>query len=509
MLGDPKFHAQNVYATVMRTLGRFETALGRRIPWGFGSHQLNVAPHGIAGANAFYSRQDQALVFGYFDDSRSRTPVFTCLSHDIIVHETTHALLDGLRPRFMDPSSPDQAAFHEGYADVISLLSGFSMPEVIRAALQSSASQGSIPMEKLTVEAVKSSILTGLAEQMGSTLSGVRGAPLRRSVLLAPSRSLYTDPTFQEEHKRGELLVAAVMHAFLRIWESRMATLGSKLAGGRTAKGGIDTTRVIEEAAAIAGRLLKIMIRAIDYTPPIHLRFGDFLSAALTADYELVPVDREFAFRDHLRNGFEAFGVLPASERTVPERGLWDPPKDESALDYQRTRFESLQRDENEVFRFLWENRKVLDISLDAYTQVLSVRPCRRIGPDGFILHETVAEYLQIMRLRRDQLADYGIPRSKANDEPDSAVATADDTYKMYGGGTLIFDEFGRLKFHITNRVHDKELQRKRMPMLWASEGYDEVAGVARRSFQALHLRRMASWPLGLDHLPAIRKGRQ
>src|SRR4051812_14273185 len=33
ILDDPRFHAQNVYAIVMRTLGRFEFALGRRVGW--------------------------------------------------------------------------------------------------------------------------------------------------------------------------------------------------------------------------------------------------------------------------------------------------------------------------------------------------------------------------------------------------------------------------------------------------------------------------------------------
>src|SRR5262245_22323825 len=40
LLGDPTFHAQNAYAIVMRTLARFEFALGRRVNWGFEGHQI-------------------------------------------------------------------------------------------------------------------------------------------------------------------------------------------------------------------------------------------------------------------------------------------------------------------------------------------------------------------------------------------------------------------------------------------------------------------------------------
>jgi hypothetical protein len=42
--------------------------------------------------------------------------VFTCLSQDIIAHEVTHALLDGMHRRFNEPSNLDVLAFHEAFA---------------------------------------------------------------------------------------------------------------------------------------------------------------------------------------------------------------------------------------------------------------------------------------------------------------------------------------------------------------------------------------------------------
>src|SRR5262249_21382321 len=126
LLTEPGFHAQNVYAIVMRILSRFEYALGRRVRWSFDGHQLVIAPHAFADANAFYSKEERALMFGYFR-GRHGTPIFSCLAHDVIAHETTHALLDGLRQRYTDPSSPEQAGFHEGFADIIALLSIFSL----------------------------------------------------------------------------------------------------------------------------------------------------------------------------------------------------------------------------------------------------------------------------------------------------------------------------------------------------------------------------------------------
>jgi hypothetical protein len=138
LLGNPNFHSQNVYAIVMRVLARFEYALGRRVGWSFGGHQLHVVPHAFVDANAFYSEEDRALMFGYFPGRSGRT-VFTCLSHDVVAHETTHALLDGLRTRYTEASSPDQAAFHEALADVVAYLSVFSLQEIVKAALSGTA----------------------------------------------------------------------------------------------------------------------------------------------------------------------------------------------------------------------------------------------------------------------------------------------------------------------------------------------------------------------------------
>ena len=80
LLNDPRFHAQNVYAISMRILARFEFALGRRVSWGCDGHQLHIAPHAFADANAFYSKEDRGLFFGYFAGAQGK-PIFTCLSH--------------------------------------------------------------------------------------------------------------------------------------------------------------------------------------------------------------------------------------------------------------------------------------------------------------------------------------------------------------------------------------------------------------------------------------------
>jgi hypothetical protein len=74
----------------------------------------------------------EAIVLGYV---RGNEPTYLCLSHDVVAHETAHALLDGLRDKFTAPSSADQAALHEGFADIVALLSVHALPDLVRHLL--------------------------------------------------------------------------------------------------------------------------------------------------------------------------------------------------------------------------------------------------------------------------------------------------------------------------------------------------------------------------------------
>src|SRR3954467_8120254 len=98
--GNPQFHQQMVYAVAMTTIRNFERALGRRAMWaprqwkeGMKDDKLYVGrlriyPHAMREANAYYSPDKKALLFGYFPASTTNPGgnlpggmIFTCLSH--------------------------------------------------------------------------------------------------------------------------------------------------------------------------------------------------------------------------------------------------------------------------------------------------------------------------------------------------------------------------------------------------------------------------------------------
>ncbi len=483
LLSDPTFHAQNVYAIVMRTLARFEYALGRRVPWGFNGHQLHLAPHAFHEANAFYSEQDRALFFGYFKSPRSGKPVFTSLSHDIVAHETTHALLDGLRDAFTDPSTPDQAAFHEGFSDVVALLSIFSLPEIAEVAL----TKGNAPFrthdgirltpaEYFDQQALADSILFGLGKEIGREIEDNRADCLRRSISLKSSRKYLQSEEYWEPHDRGEVFAAAMLRSFLTLWNKRIHGLGT------FGRGTYNLDLVIEEGAKAADHLLTMAIRALDYCPVVDLEFGDYLAGLLTADSEAAPDDSRFQYRKLILDTFSSYGIDPPKMHTEEGTGCWMQFDRNDRIIYTKSHYDSMLHDPEEVFRFVWENRAPLEIDERGYTRIASVRPSTRQGPDGFMLRETVVEYRQIAHIFGAEAAILGIKMPKGMTTRQSITA--------YGGGTLIFDQYGRIKYHIAHGLGDGDRQTARLAYLWQT-GQLDTPRDTRNQFAMIHRNRL------------------
>ncbi len=450
LLNNPAFHAQNVYAIITRILGCFESALGRRIPWSFGGHQIKVAPHAFSDVNAFYSRKSEALLFGYFPSRNKGKQVFTCLSHDVIVHETTHALLDGIRPRLTDPSAPDQAAFHEGFADIISLLSVFSLPEIVDVALDRKPHQGRWQLRK--------SLLLAIAKEIGQEIHESPARALRQPALLHPFRIWRQQQEFLIPHRRGEILVSAFLQAFLKSWEQRV----QNLSGIRNHFP--QRNRVIEEGASIASLFLTSFIRSLDYLPPVNLLFEDVLTALLTAHYESFPQDPPLLVRHSLREGFKAFGIYPVLFPESREPGLQ--PVFQKDLDYSSTHFESMQKNREEVHRFLWQNRQALNLHEHSHLQVDSVNPMVRPGSDGFTRQEIVAVYVESLAVQAGELFWFQPQIPKPTEMPDTL------TVNLTGGGTLIFNEHGKVKYHIRSPLTEPSRQRLILSYLWKTGHY-------------------------------------
>ena len=100
------------------------------------------------------------------------------------------------------------------------------------------------------------------------------------------------------------------------------------------------------------------------------------------------------------------------------------------------------------------------------------------MGPDGFTLRETVAEYTQTLKLSAGELSRHRI------EVPDGMQL--DTEVSLYGGGALIFDDFGRLKYHISNDILNRTRQSERLRQLW-DYGFFRKGGSVFNRFSTLH----------------------
>ncbi len=352
---NPQFHQQMVYAVAMVTIQKFEKALGRKVLWASRLLEdrdeyeeyvgkLRIYPHALREANAYYSPNKKAVLFGYFSATPAKVTlqmpgsmVFTCLSHDIIAHEVTHAILDGLHRNYNRPTHPDVLAFHEAFADVVALLQHFSFPEVLRH--QIATTKGDLE---------KQNLLGQLAQQVGVAIGqygSLRDALGSVDEETGEWRPRKPDPRdyerSQEPHHRGSILVAAVFEAFITIYKRRIADL-LRIASGGTGilpQGELHPDlvhRLADEAAKTANHVLTMCIRAIDYCPPFDITFGDYLRAIITADCDVVGNDPHH-YRLAFIDAFRRRGIYPENIRTLSVESLRHPqPGDELEGDTRR-----------------------------------------------------------------------------------------------------------------------------------------------------------------------------
>lgn len=352
---DPQFHQQMVYAVSMATIYRFIKAFGRPVFWsnhidrshGYVSQfvrRLRIFPHALRARNAYYSPTKKALLFGYFpvtskdQENTPGTTVFTCLSHDIIAHEITHALLDGIHPRFNEPSNPDVHAFHEAFADLVALFQRFSYPGVLEAEI--AETRGDLSSETMMAQLAGQ---FGRATGHGSALRDALGSPNPKTgkwEIREPNPFSLDDAV--EPHKRGSYLVAAVFRAFILVYTDRVEDLKriSSQGTGVLPDGDIHpdlVSRLADEARDTAAHVLQMCIRAIDYCPPVDITFGDYLRAIITADLDINPTD-EFGYRIAFIESFRAWGIYPQGIKSMSVESLCWPTFEETfAISQSRT----------------------------------------------------------------------------------------------------------------------------------------------------------------------------
>ena len=448
LLADRKFLAQHAYAVSASTLSLFESTMGRRLGWKWRGHRLALELfEPISYEASGYDGQRGVIRFGHQRDPRARKHVPLALYRDVVTHEVTHAIIDGYRPHLADPDGTfDEHAMHESMADIVAMLSVFSSTERVVEQLQATLTAGA--SFDGNEDALVQTGLFGIADGLFTHTD--RGRPAFRDpteAAVAPSTS---HPALRrviregagddwrsltEPHQRGTVFTNALMDAVLVLWKARMDR-----PGGRSSE-----YQIAQSGSKVGRQVLAMLIRGLGYTPPIDVTFEDLLRGILAADLVVMP-DDSLDYRSVVREAFAPAGITAVGDDDLDGlEGLRD-------LRYP-VRLSALASDPEEVYRFLWENPAILRaaaIDPDVPLLVERVRPSLRVAPDGFVVSEIGASFVQ------------QVPMSAYEARNRLGLRTHDPVV-LRGGGLIRFNEGGRLSFAAIKPVLDADRQQQRL----------------------------------------------
>ncbi|MEV7660988.1 hypothetical protein [Paenarthrobacter sp. NPDC089316] len=436
LLDDTRFLAQHVYGVAMSTLEIFESTLGRRMPWNPEGRVVLKARDLVTATDTGYERGTNIIRFGSVDRMGYKVP--TALYRDIVAHEVTHAILDGFRPAWADQmATMEQLAMHEALADIVAILSVFSSKEVVYRQLEAAAA--GFEAGQTVDDPVLMRSLFDFARDLFA-----RG-PLREPFVGAVTEGWQQLP---EPHARGAVVVGAVLRAVQRLWSERNARYGEFHSLQQKAESG----------SIVAIRILRMVIRGLSYMPPVDVSWRDLLRGIIAADLDMVP-DDIYGYREALQAEFSAIGIRRVSLNNIS--GV----ENYQGLRYP-VRLSALGSDPQEVQRFVWENPRLLEAArLERRTPLSStrVRTSERVSPDGFIISEIGASFIQTVRMsRKEAFVRLG-------------VKTRRDYVDVRGGGLLRFDAGGRLVYAALKPVMDRDRQSQ----LFGSDQQHEVEEAA------------------------------
>ncbi len=389
---EPQFHQVNVWAIVQSILDMYEQTwiLGRSAPWAFEGNRLILVPHAGQTRNAYYDRLSKSIQFYYFT-SRGKK-VYTCLSHDIIAHETGHAILDGLRPYYLEQSSLQTAAFHEFLADLTAILASLLNNELRWQVAK-----------KTEGDLTKDQVISSLAEEFGYYSYG---RPYLRTA--QDQRTLQDVQGETSQYEWSQVLTGAMFDILKKFVAIRKTTPRSD--------GRLPTVK--EALVSAANRFRRVAFQPLDYLPPADVQFDDYVRAVLRAD-EIVDPKDEDGYRQAMIEVFE-------------KRGFKDYESDDPRrLGFYAYNIERIARSRTDAYHFLNENRRQLCIPLNQDVSVANLYQTDKTVLGGARLpREIVIQYLwqEDVQLKG---ADYG--------------ALDGEYVPLYCGGTLVFDSRGNV----------------------------------------------------------------
>ncbi|MEL7424162.1 MAG: serine protease [Bacteroidota bacterium] len=397
------FHQVNVWAILENALAFYEgpNGMGRRIPWGFDSNRLIVVPHAGYGKNAFYDRTSKSLQFYFYKDGDEM--VYTCLSADIIRHEFGHAILDGIRPYYIEGYDVQTGAFHEFIGDFSAILILFRNSPFRHKLAEETA--GNLDQK---------TYLSSIAEQFGDTVKDRPNLRTATSELTIPD----LDKPENEDRRDSPHFVSNVMTGTMYQILIEIAKIYIE-ERERTA---------VQSLAYNIDRMQRTLLQPIDFLPPVDVNFKDYARAVLRYQQLSDPLD-PYDYYKTILEVFVARGILSENEgeELLEKKYLFD----RNILNFKyQPNIEKLIESPEAAYVFLDQHREELGIPkhidfkvMQPYTARKNMRQNLRRPP------QYVLQYVWREEIPLD--GNFG--------------ALEGEIITLLCGGTLVLDDFGRV----------------------------------------------------------------
>ena len=281
----PQFDAVHTFAVVRQTLTMYQRALSAAgaampLPWQWNSSldtsPIQVFAYGLPNVmNAFYSRANNCLKFGHFISERDQSRIYTCRSFDIVSHETGHAVLDGLKPAWLEADNPPQTGgLHESFGDMTAIFLALSQLDQCEAVI----AQTKARLHDKT-------FLADIAEQFGLALGTATG-------LRSADNTLTMTQAGNEVHAISQVFTGAIYDILADFFAIERDP------------GLRDDALVLHDVGAY---LRSLVLRALVAAPDQGAAYVDVVNAML----RLTQGDgKPVAYRNSIRNRFTAREVV-------------------------------------------------------------------------------------------------------------------------------------------------------------------------------------------------------
>lgn len=230
--------------TVETYNAKLKEKTGKTIDWAFGDKQLQVSPETGNWPNAFYARELKGVHF--FDYKTTSTGD----SGEVGSHEVGHAILDAIRPGYLEGVGTETGAFHEAFGDILSQVITLQNDEAIAKIVAETGGTGDLSS--------KQNSLSNVGEDFGNALGKKNNAGIRTTL----NTFTYKDPATLPE-RGSDTQLGSEVHDFARLYAGAFYDVLDGISDANRAAG-MSPAQALKEAGKEA---LNLVIGQAEFAP--------------------------------------------------------------------------------------------------------------------------------------------------------------------------------------------------------------------------------------------------